>query len=85
MFIDSHRHLDFPDLIAREAEVLEAMRVGEVSHALCVSVKLETLPAVLGLAERHDNLFASVGVHPDGDDVNEPSLEQLLEPPAIPR
>ncbi|MBX3684926.1 MAG: TatD family hydrolase [Rhodocyclaceae bacterium] len=79
MFIDSHCHLDFPDLIAREAEVLEAMRVAEVSHALCVSVKLETLPAVLGLAERHDNLFASVGVHPDGDDVNEPSLEQLLE------
>ena len=79
MFIDSHCHLDFPDLIEREADVLEAMRLARVSHALCISVKLETLPAVLGLAERHDNLFASVGVHPDGDDVAEPSLEQLLE------
>lgn len=85
MFIDSHCHLDFPDLIEREAEVLEAMRLARVSHALCVSVKLETLPAVLGLAERHDNLFASVGVHPDGDDVAEPDVDQLLELAAHPK
>jgi TatD DNase family protein len=57
-----HCHLDFPDLIENEA-VLARMADNGVTHALCVSVKLETLPGVIGLAERHANVFASVGVH----------------------
>lgn len=41
------------------------MRSHSVSHALCVSVDLETLPSVLDIASRYDNVYASVGVHPD--------------------
>lgn len=78
MFIDSHCHLDFPDLIAREAEILAAMTAARVTHAMCIGVKLETIDAVLALAERHDNLFATVGVHPDGADVGEPDEATLL-------
>ena len=63
MFVDSHCHLDFPELIENEAAVLARMAENGVTHALCVSVKLETLPGIIGLAERHANLFASVGVH----------------------
>jgi len=77
MFVDSHCHLDFPDLAAREDAVLAAMAANRVSHALCVSVKLEDFPRVLALAERHANLFASVGVHPDNDDVEEPDEARL--------
>jgi TatD DNase family protein len=79
MLVDSHCHLDFPDLIANEADVLASMAENGVTHALCVSVKLETLPAVIGLAERHANLFASVGVHPDNADCEEPDEARLLE------
>ena len=50
MLVDSHCHLDFPDLIENETAVLERMAENGVTHALCVSVKLETLPAVIGLA-----------------------------------
>lgn len=85
MLVDSHCHLDFPDLIENETAVLERMAENSVTHALCVSVKLETLPAVIGLAERHPNLFASVGVHPDNADCDEPDEAKLLELAAHPK
>lgn len=85
MLVDSHCHLDFPDLIENETDILERMADNGVTHALCVSVKLETLPAVIGLAERHANLFASVGVHPDNADCEEPDEARLLELAAHPK
>lgn len=78
MFVDSHCHLDFPDLREREAEVLAAMAENGVGRALCISVTLEDFPAVLSLAERHDHLWASVGVHPDNADCEEPDVARLL-------
>lgn len=79
MLVDSHCHLDFPDLAGKLDEVLAAMAANGVTHALCVGVNLEQLPAVLDLAEKHANLFASVGVHPDYEEVEEPSVERLVE------
>ena len=72
MFIDSHCHLDFPDLAAQLPELLQNMQSGQVTHALCVSVNLEDFPRVLALAEAHPHLFASAGVHPDYEHVREP-------------
>ena len=78
MFIDSHCHLDFPDLIKDIDVILGNMRASSVTHALCVSVQLETFPQVLGLAEQHANLFASVGVHPDYELETEPTQADLV-------
>ncbi len=78
MFVDSHCHLDFPKLVERIPEVLAAMAENRVAHALCVSVSLEGFPQIIKLAEAHGNLFASVGVHPDGQDVAEPTVETLV-------
>ena len=64
-FIDSHCHIDFPELSANIADVLAQMRHNEVIGALCVSVNLADFPQVLALAEQHANIYASVGVHPD--------------------
>lgn len=69
MLVDSHCHLDFPDLASKVDEALALMRQNAVSHALCVSVTLREFPQVRALAERYPNLYASVGVHPDYDDV----------------
>ena len=79
MFIDSHCHLDFPEFQTRLTEVLGNMEAAKVSHALCVSVDLPDFPNVLKLAQDHENLFASVGVHPDYEDTPEPTLEFLVE------
>ncbi len=78
MFIDSHCHLDFPELAGRMPEVLENMRVHRVTHALCISVDLADFPRVLALAEREPRLFASVGTHPDYEETHEPSVDQLV-------
>lgn len=77
MFIDSHCHLNFPELADNLDSVLSNMRENQVSHALCVSVDLDKLPQIIELAEKHDNLYASVGVHPDYELENEPSQSQL--------
>ncbi|MBN3852885.1 TatD family hydrolase [Paraburkholderia sp. Ac-20340] len=79
MFVDSHCHINFEGLADRLPEVLENMRAQDVTHALCVSVDLETLPSVLDIASRFENVYASVGVHPDHEDVQEPSVADLVE------
>ncbi|MBP9915404.1 MAG: TatD family hydrolase, partial [Thiobacillaceae bacterium] len=58
---------------------LANMAAAGVSHALCVAVGLETFPRVLALAEAHDNIYASVGVHPDHDEGREPSVAELVD------
>ncbi len=87
MFIDSHCHIDFPELAEQEALLLENMREAKVSHALCVSVNLQDWPRVQALAVRHDNLFASVGVHPDHEtsalEVTEADLLSRAEQPRV--
>lgn len=61
------------------------MRAASVDGALCVSVTREDYPGVLALAEAHDNLWASVGVHPDYEGVEEPDLDWLTGQAAHPR
>lgn len=78
MFVDSHCHLDFPELSERLPQVLAAMDAARVSHALCIAVSLEKLPQVLELAQNHANLYATVGVHPDQKDCAEPSEDELV-------
>ncbi len=78
MYIDSHCHINFPDLAARMPEILARMAENQVTHALCVSVDLPDFPQVLELAERYPNVFASVGVHPDYPDTVEPTVEDLV-------
>jgi len=79
MLVDSHCHLDFPELAADLPAVLATMRDNDVGAALCVSVTLEDFPKVLALAEQNAMLYASVGVHPDYPDLHEPSVAELVE------
>jgi TatD DNase family protein len=85
MFIDSHCHLDFPQLLEHKDEILARMAENGVDAALCVSVTLEDFPRVLGLAQAHPHLYASVGVHPDNAECEEPDVARLLELAADPR
>lgn len=78
MYVDSHCHINFPELSGQLSSVLEAMAENRVTHALCIGVNLPELPGVLALAAEHPNIFASVGVHPDYQDTPEPSVDDLL-------
>ena len=85
MFIDSHCHIDFPGLRERLPALLDAMALNRVTHALCVSVNLQDLPGVLEIAAAHANVFASAGVHPDYENVEEPSEAGLVDLAAHPK
>ena len=85
MFVDSHCHINFEGLVERLPQVLENMRTHDVTHALCVSVDFETLPSVLEVAQAYENVYASVGVHPDHEDAREPTLAELIELAAHPK
>jgi TatD DNase family protein len=78
MLVDSHCHLNFPELAGKVEQALALMRDNAVSHALCVSVTLAEFPQVKELAERYSQLYASVGVHPDYPDVPEVTEKELL-------
>lgn len=79
MLVDSHCHLNFPELVQNMDQVLESMRSNQVGHALCVSVTLDKFPEVLAIAEQYPNIYASVGVHPDYEDITEPTVAGLVE------
>jgi TatD DNase family protein len=77
-FVDSHCHINFPELAANMNDVLAQMRQNEVISALCISVNLADFPQVLALAEQYPHIFASVGVHPDYEGVEEPDVDRLV-------
>lgn len=75
--IDSHCHLDFDGLSNRLPEVLAAMEANDVAGCMTIGVTLEEAPQVLAIAEAHEYIFASVGVHPEYADHQEPDVETL--------
>jgi TatD DNase family protein len=78
MLVDSHCHLDFPELADKLDAVVAAMSDHQVTHALCISVTLQDFPRVRAIAERFEHVYGSVGVHPDYPDVPEVVGEELL-------
>ena len=79
MLVDSHCHIP---LLGKEMEVSEVISNAKalgVEHMLCVSVDLETYPEILRLAEQHDCIYASVGVHPNTTMPNEVTQETLVD------
>lgn len=78
MLVDSHCHLNFPELLANLSDIKQSMHDNEVGHALCISVTLPDFPQVLALAEGNENFYASVGVHPDYENIKEPNVGDLL-------
>jgi TatD DNase family protein len=85
MYVDSHCHLSFPELFERVPEIRAAMREAAVDRALCICTTLEEFERVHSLATEYDNFWCSAGVHPDNEDVREPSVDDLLALAARPK
>jgi TatD DNase family protein len=77
MYIDSHCHIHFPELLPNLDAILLAMQKNKVSGALSVCVDLESFDELLNLATRIPHVYASVGVHPNHFDGVEPTEEDL--------
>ncbi|PIT06799.1 DNAase [Snodgrassella communis] len=78
MLIDSHCHLNMPELAARLPQILENMAQADIQQAIAISVDKTSAAEVLALAEQHTNLFASVGVHPEDQNSVEISLDEFI-------
>lgn len=79
MFVDSHCHLDFPELAQDLPSILNSMAENRVGRALVVAVSKPEWARILDMVTPHEALYASVGVHPDYKDTEEPTLEDLLQ------
>ena len=85
VLVDSHCHLNSPELASDIDGVLARMETAGVTHALCICVNMRDFPQVLGLAERFPNIYASAGVHPDQPPGMEPTVDELVELSRHPR
>lgn len=79
--VDSHCHLDQLDLAEYNGSLdkaLIAAKENHVGYMLCVCIDMNNFPAVLRIAEKYDNISASVGNHPNEKQANDPSVEELI-------
>jgi TatD DNase family protein len=85
MYVDSHCHLTFPEFRDRIDAIRADMVAASVDRALVICTTLEEFADVHALALRYDNFWASAGVHPDNEDIEEPTLERLIALGSLPK
>ncbi len=76
---DTHCHIDFPHFDEDRDAVFERMAENGVSKIVAVAVEIEQTPRLINLVESRDNVWFSVGVHPNHEVEQEPTVEQLVE------
>ncbi len=76
---DSHCHINFPNFKDKFNSILELADEMNVKYMLCVAVNLEEYPDILALSDQYEHIYASVGVHPNETDVEEPSIDRLVD------
>mgnify|MGYP000553574988 FL=1 len=81
MLIDSHCHLDKLDLTPYQNDfscfMVEADKQ-KIEHMLCISIDLEAYPAMRDLVAPYPNISLSVGVHPNVDEGQDPTSDELV-------
>jgi len=76
---DTHCHIDFPHFDEDRDDVFARMESEGVSRIVAVAVETEQTPRLIKLVESKDNVWFSVGVHPNHKVENEPTVEELCE------
>jgi TatD DNase family protein len=86
MLIDSHCHLNYPGLVEDEAGVLARARAAGVGAFISIATRESEWPAILEGAERHRDVFATVGIHPHEADAH-PDMDtaRLVQAASHPR
>jgi len=79
LLVDSHCHIPLLGEDTHIDDVLNTAKQLDVGHMLCVSVDLDSWPKILELAQKHANIFASVGLHPNSQVKQEPLVDALAE------
>lgn len=64
MLVDSHCHLDFTDFDEDRDGVLARAKAAGVDLIVTISTKVSEADKIIALAEAHEELVCSVGIHP---------------------
>lgn len=64
MLIDSHCHLDFPQLAEQLSEVLARAKAAGVGRMTTISTHVARFETYRALAETHPEVFFTIGTHP---------------------
>src|SRR5437660_9810466 len=81
MFIDSHCHIDGPEYDADRDEVIARARKAAVTTMLNVATgdpHSGAFERAVDLAEKHNDIYAAVGVHPHDAKLFDDATEQKL-------
>jgi len=79
MYTDSHCHLSYPELISQLPDIRQKMHDALVTRALCICTTMEEFDNVHALAMTYDNFWSTVGVHPDNEEIEEPTVADLVQ------
>ena len=78
LLIDTHAHLYYDDMYNNLEEVLSDAQLNHVKKIICIGTDLDTSLKSVKIAEKNENVFATVGIHPhDSKDVPNDYLMQL--------
>ena len=86
MFVDSHCHLNYKGLVEKQADVIARAAAAGVSAMLNISTRESEWDDVIGVSERIENIWASVGIHPhEADGHPDVDTAKLVAKAAHPR
>jgi TatD DNase family protein len=86
MLVDSHCHLDFPDLVKDLDAVVARAEAAGIDRMVTISTRVRRHDALLAIAERFPSVYCSVGTHPHhAAEERDVTLAELLDRAACPK
>jgi TatD DNase family protein len=87
MLIDTHCHLDFPELSADLGGILRRAREARVQQLITISTRIRQFDKLRTIVERHDNIFCTIGTHPhqagEEDGITTDEIVKLAQHPKV--
>src|SRR5882757_5378898 len=79
MLVDSHCHLNFPDFTGKIDNVIANAKAMDVGYMQTICTRMSEFPTILDIANSHENIWCSVGVHPNNVAEEKPvKAEELI-------
>jgi len=64
MLVDSHCHLDFPDIAKEQDAIVARARAADVGRMLTISTRVKRQAQTVEIVEKYDDVYGTVGTHP---------------------
>ncbi|NCP11583.1 MAG: TatD family hydrolase [Sphingomonadales bacterium] len=80
MLVDSHCHLNYKGLVEDQQAVIDRARAAGIGTMLNISTRQSEWSDIIATAERNDDIWASVGIHPhEADQHGDVDSARLVE------